>query len=83
MQYIDEMLTVNLLVTIYCRASLFYRARNTAGEAYWLCPVFMKDSSYWSQLCWEMYPHIFLLYELHCLVMFRELIRSLRVQKLQ
>lgn len=63
----DEVLTVNLLVTIYCRASLFHHARNTAGGAYWLCLVFMKDGSYWSQLLWELYPHVFLLYELHCL----------------
>jgi len=64
----DEVLTVNLLVTIYCRGSLFHHARSTAGEAYWMHLVFMKDSSYWSQLRGELYPHVFLLYELSCLM---------------
>lgn len=65
MQCMDEVRTINLLVTIYCRASLFCRARSTAGEAYWLRLVRMKDSGYRSQLRRELYPHVFLLYELH------------------
>lgn len=54
MSYMDEVLSVNLLVTIYYRASLFHGAGNTAGDAYWLHLVFMKDTNYWSQLHWEL-----------------------------